>query len=275
MQFIPIYVISLARATQRREAILQHLNSHALDYTLIEGVDGASLSSAEINRLLAPGASMHAGAIGCYLSHLKAYQHLVDSGEPVALVLEDDARISRDAVELVHSRLSAPDFDYCFLDCDDHGDKGPVFYDRGSRQALPGRLSAYALSGGPHTLHAYLISRRAAQLRLEHAYPIKKPIDTYDHLPYPIKFAATVNPQGAWVSEHSLVSDTSDRNVTPDSLHLRLFRRWPIFYKMRDWLTFGSLKRRLIAREFVAKGQIPAGRKWAALPRGRDILLEN
>lgn len=275
MQFIHVYVISLARAAGRRAAVCQHLAAHSIQFTLIDAVDGSKLSPAEIQEKVAPGVSIHAGAIGCYLSHLGVYQDMVDKDLKLALVLEDDARISRRTAEMLRAPVTEPGFDYCFLDCDDHDDQGPIFYDPATRQPLGGGLCAYALSGGPHTLHAYLITGRAARQRLEHGFPIIQPIDTYRHLPYPIRFAATVDPQGAWVSEHSLVSDTSDRKVSSASLPLRLLRRWPLFYRFKDWLTLGSLRRRRLARQFIASGRIPGGRKWIALPQGRDILVED
>lgn len=275
MQFIPVYVISLARAADRRAAVCQHLAAHNIQYTLIDAVDGSKLSPAEIQEKVAPGISIHAGAIGCYLSHLGVYQDMVDKGLTLALVLEDDARISRRAADMLRTPVTEPDFDYCFLDCDDHDDQGPIFYDPATRQPLGGGLWAYALSGGPHTLHAYLMTGRAARQRVAHGLPITRPIDTYRHLPYEIRFAATVHPQGAWVSEHSLVSETSDRRVSAASLPLRLLRRWPLFYRLKDWLTLGSFKRRRLARQSIAGGRIPGGRQWIALPRGRDILVED
>jgi hypothetical protein len=276
MQLISVYVISLARAAARRAAICKHLTSHDVEFTIMEGVDGATLHPEELSRLMAPGACIHPGAVGCYLSHLRVYQDIVDKSTEMALVLEDDARISARVIEFLRSPPPpAPAFDYCFLDCDDHDDAGPIFYDSSGGQALAGGLSAYTLSAGPHTLHAYLITGAAARRRLAHGLPITKPIDTYGHLPYPIRFAAMVNPRGAWVSEHSLISDTSERRVLPSSIPLRLLRRWPAFYQLREWLSLGSMKRRRLAKEFVAQGRLPPGRSWIALPRGRDILVED
>jgi len=276
MQFISVYVISMARAAERRTAISKHLVDRHIAFTLIDAVDGMSLRPDEIDRLMVQGTSLHPGAVGCYLSHLQVYQDMAAKKIELALVLEDDARISPRVVELLCSPPPARlNFDYCFLDCDEHDDAGPVFYYPTAAQPLGGGLTAYALSAGPHTLHAYLITGAAASQRLAHGFPIAKPIDTYSHLPYPIRFAATVNPRGAWVSVHSLASETSQRRLSPSSLPLRLLRRWPAFYQFRDWLSLGAFKRRRLAYEFTAKGRLPPGRPWIALPRGRNVLVED
>ena len=272
-QRIPVLVISLARAAERREKIVQHLQALGVEFRIIEGVDGRALPAAQQQALLAPGLTYHAGVLGCYLSHLAAYQTVVDEGMDAALVLEDDARLHPRVLPLLKQGCASLDFDYCFLDSDDHNDRGSVFYDLNEAVMLSPGIEAHALSAGPQTLHAYFVSQRGAGLRLQHALPMLKPIDIYDHLPYPIKFRSIVRPKLAWVSEESLVSFTSERSVEADSLLFASLRRSPWFYRIRDLLQLKMVRSlREVSVEKKA-GRLSAGRSWKKLPAGREVIF--
>lgn len=273
VQKIPVFIISLARAADRREKISRHLQGLGIQFRIIDGVDGRALPAQRQRELLAPGQDYHAGVIGCYLSHLAAYQAIVDENIDAALVLEDDARLHPRVLPFLQAGCASLAFDYCFLDSDDHNDRGPVFYDRGDAITLAEGIRAYGLSEGPQTLHAYLISRRGAQQRLQHALPIEKPIDLYDHLPYPIVFRSIVSPKLAWVSEDSLTSFTSERKDDPNALSFAALRRSPWFYKLRDLLRMKALKGRREVAAQVAQGRLAAGRHWVPLPSGREVVF--
>lgn len=272
-QQVPVFVVSLARAAERRNSIGQHLNRLGVDFRFTDAVDGRLLSPEQVHQLVAPGATMHPGAIGCYLSHLAIYELMIDEKLAVACVLEDDARLDSRVVGLLRAGCDTSGFDYCFLDSDDHNDRGPVFYDADAGFRLSSHFTAYPLSAGPHTTHAYLITLEAARLRIEHGYPLRRPIDRYDHLPYRIRFAAMVKPKGAWVSEHSLESFTSAKSGSGRDLSFKWLRRWPTFYLLRDLLRMRNWKRAKLVRELVRSGALPAGRRWRSLPSGREILF--
>lgn len=274
-QAIPVYVISLRRSTERREAMVRHLNSLGIQYEVVDAVDGRTLDEQQIETITNESSkNLHRGAIGCYLSHIGVYEKLVSRNQTVALVLEDDARLSGKVVPLLATGIETLDFDYCFLDSDDHNDRGQIFYDASSARKTGNGYSYYRLSDGPQTLHAYLITLNAARNRLQYAFPIEKPIDLYDHLPYPIRFAAIINPKLAWVSEQSLVSFTSTKQASPDDLSLAFMRRWQFFYTLRDMLRFRALRNRLNTRALIRSGALPAGKPWKALPSGREVVLD-
>ena len=273
MQEIPVYVISLVRAQDRRHAISKHLQALGIRYKLIDAVDGREMSSDERSNVTAPGVILHPGAVGCYLSHLKAYEDIVRGQHPVALILEDDARLNPKFSSIIMRGLKNIDFDYCFLDCDDHNLSGPIFYDLDSRYNLDKLHKAFTLSAGPQTTHAYMITQAAAKARLEHAFPIQAAIDIYDHLPYAIHFRAIVSPKAAWVSEHSLVSFTSVRNDPAAIRAFRLLRRSPFFYLVRDFIRLKNFRRNRIMKKLVQEGRLSADRKWRVLPFGREVIV--
>jgi len=274
MQKVPVFVISLARAEDRRSAIRRHLESYGIEYEIIDAVDGFKLADDDANRLLAPGYALHRGAIGCYLSHVKVYEEIVRREIPVALVLEDDARLDRRICPLLAKGVSSTDFDYCYLDSDPHNDEGPVFYDADSGVLLSEGVVAYELSAGPQTLHACLITLEGARKRLGAAYPIAKPIDIYGHLPFAPRFRAVVQPKLAWVGEESLMSFTSVRAVGSDEIRLRFLRRYPAFFQIRDFLLLRAFRKGLQIPNLIDQGRLTAGRRWRPLPGGRDVLFK-
>jgi glycosyl transferase, family 25 len=273
MQVVPVFVISLARATDRRAAISRHLERLGIEYEIIDAVDGANLSKVELSRRVAPECTVHPGAIGCYLSHIQVYERVVAQQARVALVLEDDARVDPRVKLMLEGAFHSLDFDYCFLDSDSHNDQGAVFYDAESGIVLADGILAHELSAGPQTLHSYFISLDGARKRLAHAYPITRPIDLYAHLPYTPRFRAIVSPKLAWVGEQSLTSSTSAKFVSVEELRFRFLRKYPWFYRVRNSLLMRSLRRRLRIPRLVAEGRLARGRKWRPLPDGRDVLL--
>lgn len=273
VQKIPVFVISLARAPERRATISQHLKNLGIEFRLIDAVDGKAMSPSQITEIVAPGKKMHPGVIGCYLSHINAYKIIRDENIEVALILEDDTRLDPRIRNLLLTGCDSQDWDYCFLDCDDHNDQGPVFYDADSGKALGAGFTAYSLSSGPHTLHAYLINRTAAINRLAHSFPLERPIDIYAHLPYPIHFRSLINPKAAWVSEYSLDSFTSAKSGSKDDLSLVFFRSWPVFYWLRDLIRLKDFKRNNLIKDLQREGKLSIGPRWRALPSGREVLV--
>ncbi len=273
MPNIPVFVVTLKRAVERRQRMLSHIDSLGINPRVIDAVDGRLLSAEECTKLVAPGVQIHAGAIGCYLSHLQIYEQMVAERIPLALVLEDDARLNPEFVKILASGSKSLGFDYCFLDSDDHNDKVDIYYDPDDAVEISGAVRANRLSAGPQTTHAYMITLAGAEKRLSAAFPIQKSIDLYDHLPYPIEFRAIVTPKMAWVSEDSLESFTSDRSVAADSLSLSWLRKSFLFYRLRDALKLKGIKRRLKVQAMVKAGLLKAGIRWKPLPSGREVVL--
>lgn len=270
---LPTFVISLKRAISRRQRICQHLDTIGLRYKLIDAVDGNALSNEEKVNILAPGVQIHPGAIGCYLSHLQVYKNIVADNISAALVLEDDAYLDPSFLSIMQHGCKSLEWDYCFLDSDDHNDRGPIYYDHDDAVLIAPEVWAYRLSAGPHTTHAYMITLRAARQRLECAFPMQRAIDLYDHLPYSINFRAIVKPKMAWVSEDSLTSFTSKRGEIPEPLNFAFLRRSPLFYRMRDLIRLKNVRRAWQVSALVRQGVLPNRGHWIPLPSGREIIV--
>ena len=104
------------------------------------------------------GEALSAGEIGAYASHMKAWSSLLVSSHPLALVLEDDARVAPNLAELVEAIIAAlpQEWDLVHL------------YDDEGRPARPLRsISAHhklvRYSRAPRGCVGYLLSRSGAQ----------------------------------------------------------------------------------------------------------------
>lgn len=271
---LPIYVINMARHRERRLAIQAHLDRLGADYSIVEAVDGRSLSAEFLAQQVDAGpVPIPLGHVGCYLSHLKAYEALRASGQPAALVLEDDARIDGRVLGLLRQGLApTAQLDYCFLDWEAFNRQGPVFYDTRSRFALGGGLKAVRLHAGPLAAHAYLITARAAALRLAHAFPIRAPIDTYENLPYALSFTAVVRPRLAWLSEFSLESTTFEQWARRPPKLTRWLKRSHLYYQLKDAVAMKWRAQRQALQQARDQGRLDAARAWAVLPSGKHIL---
>ena len=103
MTLLPVLYINLDQDKERRAHILETL---AQDEDNLKLMRVAALEPP----IALPGAAfadtLSVGEIGCYASHMKAWDALLASRSPFALVLEDDARVPPDLADLVHEMIA-------------------------------------------------------------------------------------------------------------------------------------------------------------------------
>ena len=272
-QKVHIFVISLERAPERRRSIEQHLKSLDLAYEIVNAIDGKLLSKAEQDKLLAPGVSYAPGVIGCYLSHLSVYQKILDQKISLALILEDDARLNPKFVSSLRSGQLSHNFEYCLLDSDSADGSSTIYYDLDSAEELLPGIPIYSTNTPPVLLHAYLLTNAGARKRLEYALPIEQPIDVYWHLPYRPVIKVCVRPKGASVSEYSRQSFISNRHdKTP--LRFKHLRKFNFALTIRDWIKFKPIRNMISIYHLKRSGALAPGRRWRAMPSGRNILSD-
>ena len=270
-QKVPVFVISLARLADRRRRIAAHLDGLGVEYEIIDGVDGSQMSEEEYRGYLAEGKSYSRGVVGCYLSHLEAYKRIVEGGFEAGLILEDDAILQKNFVEVLRDGVDASLFDYCFLDCDDSNGRHHVFYAPASKAPLSRRLNSYRLSHAPTGTSALLVARKAAQIRLETALPIQRPIDVYTPLPYEPVFRAILFPKGGAMAPEARLS-------TIENLHddrqqsLSFLRKSELYYLIRDALKLHGPRRARQIKRLTAQGLLDPDVRWKPLPSGRIVL---
>ncbi len=109
---IPTYVISLADAAVRRRTMTERLAAVGVPFRFFDAVDGRArrlpdtIDGARVVRTL----FKTEGALGCTASHRLLHRMIAEGDAETVLILEDDATIPPDFVEVIEQAL-ALDFD--------------------------------------------------------------------------------------------------------------------------------------------------------------------
>ncbi|PHM60601.1 lipooligosaccharide galactosyltransferase I [Xenorhabdus stockiae] len=100
-----IFVINLAKDTERRESIKKQAETLGLQIQFIEAINGKNLSDTEINKFCRNfhDNGLTHGVLGCSLSHLKVYEKIISENLDVALILEDDVNLSKEITNIYNS----------------------------------------------------------------------------------------------------------------------------------------------------------------------------
>lgn len=107
------YVINLKRSPQRRQLMCEQLDKFGVDYEIFAASDGRALTPEEEAMVgtsdqvildMAGGRQclvedkLSPAEVGCALSHLRLYQHILERGEERAVILEDDEVLNEDSL---------------------------------------------------------------------------------------------------------------------------------------------------------------------------------
>ena len=119
----PAYVIHLARAVERRQDFMTNIsNAGFTDISIFDAIDGTNLDRViECKQILGNNAifdwEICAGQIGCLLSHLMIWKHIIDNNIPLATVFEDDVHFHPQWKELSEEywNETPKDFDILFI----------------------------------------------------------------------------------------------------------------------------------------------------------------
>lgn len=85
-----IYLVSLAKATERRDRMLRRFGAQGIEIRLVEAYD--ETSSVVLSKVPDNASLVDRKVAACLSSHLKALQAFLDTGEGEAIVCEDDVR---------------------------------------------------------------------------------------------------------------------------------------------------------------------------------------
>lgn len=171
-----VLLINLPRSTDRRARMEQRLAALGLAYELLPAVDGRArldelLPSVDVGLFEQHvGRDVLPGEIGCYHSHLQAWQRFLASDAQVLLVLEDDMVFHKDFMDALRIALRGRA----------HWDMLKLAKIRAKQPVCQGMLGPYRLNAclGAFTgFGAYLIQRETARRLLPQMLPIRAPID--------------------------------------------------------------------------------------------------
>ena len=251
MAQIPCFVVNLAAATQRREAMGQLLAQHGIAPRWFDAVDGRVMSDDEIAKHFAADLAaqvygpMSRAEIGCALSHLSIYRLMVEQGIASAVILEDDVDLAPDFATLLDERAGLSSL---FSGAEPamvqltHVRRGHRF---GAR-----RIGHYAIvrpHGGVWLTSGYFITLAAAKRILAGAHPVRTVADHWLYFEREgfVKLHA-LTPNAVWESALS-----QDSFIAPE-------RQWPARARhslsdhlVRLWDT--TVVRRLLVKKLPRK----------------------
>lgn len=174
----PTYLINLDRSTQRLAAATAAFNAVGVAFERIAGVDGRAEGGIRHPayrreaRLAAFGSDLPPGAIGCYLSHIKAMQIGIAAGHARFVIVEDDVVPGPTYPDAMAALARLPEaFGFVRL----YGIKKRPSLDLG---AIGGGLRLSMLLQGPSGTQGYAVTRAAAQAFLARFSNVFHPIDT-------------------------------------------------------------------------------------------------
>ncbi len=106
-----ILLINLDRASDRLSHMSAELGRRNLSFERISAIDRVTLSDADIRSVNGGdgGTPLDSGSVACFLSHRKAWEHLIASGDHRACILEDDVVFGEDAAQFLASDRWIPE----------------------------------------------------------------------------------------------------------------------------------------------------------------------
>ena len=257
-----IYLISLKRATERRERLINDLQRLDLDFELFDAVDGSELKEEQIKEfcnipvLERKKSWFSKGMIGAALSHYTIYKKIIAENLPYAFIVEDDAKLTKDVKRLITEALQRIKENEVIL-----------FYyqsietsckiSKPGRQKLDERYSLYYPLINEHFVGAgaYLITQKACRELVEIIFPVHvapddwkfflknglssvrlvypKPVDTYD---FPSNISSFSNLTGKSYFQ-ILLDSIQERKIFP-FYQLLSFRRGFIKRKLNNNFSF-------------------------------------
>lgn len=176
-QPVPVFVISLARATERRAQVAQEFAKIGMGYAIFDGVDGR----ADEERLLLQsdlpawdrnmGGPISAGHMGCYASHVDLWAQIASGPDEIVLICEDDVTFDAAFPAALQTALDLRDqWDIVRFSCI-----------RAKGAIAQARQDGFTLNAywGPFTGNGcYLIHRATAAKLAARFYPIRR---AHDH----------------------------------------------------------------------------------------------
>jgi glycosyl transferase family 25 len=173
---LQVFVISLERSAERRSRVEEQLNQTEVQWQFLNAVDGYALPSmpssykkSKVKRL--QGYELTPGEIGCFLSHIKAWD-LCLKNNMTTLVFEDDFLVGENLEVVIEDLLSIADY-WSLV-------RLSGIYET-NHQILINRPS-YGLVknlGEPCGTAAYMIQPAAAKILLQSVADIYEPVDHF------------------------------------------------------------------------------------------------
>ena len=168
MRFMLSLVINLDRSPNRLAAMTAQAERHSLPFQRIRAIDGLALPDDMRAEFLDErggiASKMIVGEVGCYASHMRAWQRVVADRLPHAMVLEDDVILGLDVVAIADAAVRSCPAGWDLIHLNGRTKKSVV---RVAQLDTNHRLIRYTLP--PLNSCAYIISQAGARKMLRPA----------------------------------------------------------------------------------------------------------
>ncbi len=183
MRLVKAYIISFKEDEERRALLVERFSNTGLEIVFVDAVRGSALDEQEKapfrqnRRQLKSPYILKDNVVGCALSHYKAWQMLIDSGDGYGFVFEDDAMPLSDNIATALTRLTdmAGQLDIVSL-----ANRRPKLK-REKVATCTEDTALYALRGNDIGAEAYFINSDAAQRLLNHHNRYEYEVDFLIH----------------------------------------------------------------------------------------------
>lgn len=198
--FDKILYINLEHRTDRKDNVIKELDkiNHLDKAVRIDAVNGRQLNLKTLSRDLITEQGINdalndkqkvytyltPGAIGCALSHKKAYEYIINNDLNSALIVEDDITIDKDfnkKLSIIYTKIPK-DFDILFIG-----------YHNTSDKYLQRIHSFYSKPKKLYGLFGYIVTNKGAKKLLD-IFPITEQIDSDIPKHFDVINAYAVNP---------------------------------------------------------------------------------
>ena len=175
---IPIFVISLPEAVERRALLMAKLEEYELSYEMFWAVDCQDVVPQIFEPVLCTesmikdyGRHLLSAEVGCALSHHMVYRRIRECVKNAAIVLEDDAIITKTFAEFAKQGSITPDIDMLLL-CHTDAVVSMKF-----PKSLNGGSMAYLIRNMPSCAAGYLVTPQAADYFIKSSLPLSRVAD--------------------------------------------------------------------------------------------------
>ncbi len=181
---LPVFIINLDRRPDRWAAMSAQMDRLGLEATRIPAVDARLLAAQEEweqeTNGNPPERHVDPGALACAYSHRKALRAFLDTGEPAALILEDDAELAADTPALLESVNWWPP-GARMITLEASGRETSLLY--ASAAETPSGRTVHRFEGFASGTAAYLVTCEGAEFVLPFLDDPKQPLDQlfFDH----------------------------------------------------------------------------------------------
>lgn len=170
-------VISLESATERQEHIKNEFGKHSVEFEFFDALSPDSAIEYAQSLGIEVGQNITATELACMMSHVAAWQHIIENNLTHAAIYEDDIYLGEDAKQLLNSdSWIKPDWHIIKIEAFSKR----AFLSARSHEILANKRKIVALEGKNLGAAGYILSAHGAKLLLD--FVLQRPAQPVDRL---------------------------------------------------------------------------------------------